>query len=268
MGFRSSFAYAILIILFSCSRANTVRLTGSSTLMPPIADIAKLYEKKYSVQVRVESGGSGRGLRDARKGVGIIGMVSRDLSSKEKNDLQYEVVAKDALAIIVHQDNPVENFSLDTLKKIYTGQINKWSKFKIPLGKIIRVHKAEGRATLEVFLQALKLENKEIKPDLIAGENQEVIKTVSSHKNAIGYVSFGAATEEIKQGAAIRIVKVNGTQPSEKTILNEKYPIRRSLVLVWKDPLSTNAKQFLKFVFSKEAGKIFQRHGFIPTLLK
>lgn len=84
-------------------------LTGSSTVAPLAAEIGKSFEAENSaVRVDVQSGGSSRGITDARKGLANIGMVSRALKEDEK-DLQAFTIARDGVTIILHKDNPVKS---------------------------------------------------------------------------------------------------------------------------------------------------------------
>ena len=53
-------------------------------------------------------------------------MVSRQLYQYETEVLEAEAVAKDGIRVIVNEENPTEDISMDTLEKIYTGKISKW----------------------------------------------------------------------------------------------------------------------------------------------
>ena len=57
-----------------------------------------------------------------------FGMASRDLKDYEAELLDYEIIANDNIAVIVNEQNPLEDISLDTLKKIYIGDINEWKE--------------------------------------------------------------------------------------------------------------------------------------------
>jgi phosphate transport system substrate-binding protein len=89
--YRIGMALSILILLSSlaCKTAggttrNKIVITGSSTVAPLVAEIAKQFEAKHpDIRVDVQTGGSSRGLTDARQGLADIGMVSRALTDKE-----------------------------------------------------------------------------------------------------------------------------------------------------------------------------------------
>ena len=52
------------------------------------------------------------------------------------------------------------------------------------------VNKAEGRSTLELFLDYFKLKSPDVQADVVIGDNEQGIKTVAGNPNAIGYVSI------------------------------------------------------------------------------
>ncbi|MBN3885035.1 MAG: substrate-binding domain-containing protein [Nostoc sp. JL34] len=86
-------------------------LTGSSTVAPLAAEIGKRFESEHpDVRVDVQTGGSSRGIADARTGVANIGMASRSLKEEEK-DLQAFAIARDGIGIILHKENSIKSLS-------------------------------------------------------------------------------------------------------------------------------------------------------------
>ncbi len=103
-------------------------LTGSSTVAPLVAEIGKRFESlNPGVRVDVQSGGSARGIADARSGLADIGMVSRGLKSEEE-DLKSFAIARDGIGMIVHRDNLVPTLSDEQVIAIYTGRLADWSE--------------------------------------------------------------------------------------------------------------------------------------------
>ena len=105
----------ILLSLVGCSSVfasdTQLNITGSSTVAPLVLEIAKLYEKTHmGVRIDVQTGGSSRGINDARRGLADIGMVSRALKPSEK-DLSPYLIAMDGIAIILHKSNLVTKLS-------------------------------------------------------------------------------------------------------------------------------------------------------------
>lgn len=239
-------------------------ITGSSTLAPLISEIGKRFESLYpKVRVDVQTGGSSRGVADARQGLADIGMVSRAMKDEEK-DLHPFPVARDGVGMIVHKDNPVRALTDDQVIAIYTGKITNWKEIGGKDAAITVVSKAEGRSTLEVFLHYFKLKNTDIKPQVVIGDNEQGIKTIAGNRNAIGYVSIGTAEYDESQGVPIALLPIGGIPASTESVRNGTFPISRPLHIVTRTPPTGLAKAFIEFAQSKAAHDIIKQQYFVP----
>lgn len=243
-------------------------ITGSSTIAPVLSDIAKSFEKKHSeYRIDVQTGGSSRGVNDARNSLSNIGMVSRKLKETEK-DLFFYTIAKDGISLITHKDNPISSLSEEQVKKIYRAEIKNWKELGGNDAKIVVVNKAEGRSTLELFLKYFKLKNSEIKASVVIGDNEQGIKAVSQNSNSIAYVSIGTAEYNQSVGTPIRLLDFKGVEASVANVENGSYPISRELNLVTKEKPGAKEKAFLDYVMSKDASAIIREHYFVPVIKK
>lgn len=110
------------------SAENKLSMTGSSTVALLTLEIAKRFESHNpGVRIDVQTGGSGRGIADARNGTADKGLVSRSLKADE-SDLQGHTIALDGVAVILHKSNPVSNLSNAQIVGIYTGTIQNWKE--------------------------------------------------------------------------------------------------------------------------------------------
>lgn len=243
---------------------NKLVLTGSSTVAPLLAEIGKRFEKQNSgVQVDVQSGGSSRGVNDARTGLADIGMASRALNPEEK-DMKSFTVALDGVGIILNKKNPVKSLTDEQIVGIYTGKITNWSEVGGPKERITVVNKAEGRSTLELFLHHFKLKNSQIKAQVVIGDNQQGIKTVLGNVGAIGYVSIGTAEYEAGQGASIKLLPMAGVDASVANVKNGRFPLARPLNLVTKAEPVGLTKRFIDFARSEAVNDIVKAQFFVP----
>lgn len=240
-------------------------VTGSSTIAPLAAELAKQFEKKHQqVKIDVQTGGSSRGITDVRQGTAHIGMVSRKLKNTE-NDLESYLLAKDGVSIIVHKSNPILELSADQIRSIYSGEIQNWKSLNGQDKKITIINKAEGRSTLEVFTEYFKLKNSQIKPDIIIGDNEQAIKLVSSNPHAIAYVSIGTAEYDIALGVPVKALPLNGINASTKTLMNSQFPLSRELNFISKGDMSALARAFMDFAQSPIANSFIKEYGFVPV---
>lgn len=244
-------------------------LTGSSTIAPLISEIGKQFEASHpGARVDVQSGGSSRGVADARRDLADMGMVSRELKPEEQ-DLVAITIARDGVGVIVHADNPVRSLSNEQIVAIYTGKIQNWDEAGGNDSPITVVNKAEGRSTLELFLHHFDLDNREIEADVVIGDNEQGVKTVAGNANAIGYVSIGTAQYDAEAGVPIRLLPLEGIQASIANVQNGTFPLSRPLNLVFKKrglglPDSL-AGQLIEFALSPEMHETIKEQYFAPV---
>lgn len=239
-------------------------LTGASTIAPLAAELARRFESLHPrVRIDVQTGGSSRGIMDARDGTADIGMVSRDLKPDE-SDLVAVPIARDGIGIIVHRDNPVPALSSDEIVGVYTGKTANWRELGGPDARIVVVNKAEGRSTLELFLNHFGLTNPQIPADVVIGDNEQGIKTVAANPQAIGYVSIGTAEYDIEQGVSIRLLPIDGVAASSRNVAAASYPLARTLHLVTRGAPQGLAREFVAFAASPAADDLVRQHYFVP----
>lgn len=239
-------------------------ITGSSTIAPLIAEIGKRFESLYpTVRIDVQSGGSSRGVADARQGLADIGMVSRAMKEDER-DLSAFPVARDGVCPILHRENPVQALTDEQVVAIYTGKITNWKTVGGADAPITVVNKAEGRSTLEVFLQYFKLKNVDVKAQVVIGENEQGVKTVAGNRNAIGYVSIGTAEYDAAHGIPIKLLPTGGVAASTENVQQGVFPLSRPLHIVTRTPPVGLAKAFIEYVQSKAVHDLIRQQYFVP----
>lgn len=244
--------------------AQRLVLTGASTVAPLAAEIGKRFEETHpDLRVDVQTGGSSRGVRDAREGLADIGMVSRALKDSE-SDLKSYLIGLDGITMIVHKDNPVKELTTAQIIAIYTGKIRDWAEVGGKPGRIVIENKAEGRSTLELFLDHFKLTAPQIAADVIVGDNEQAIKVVIGNPLAVGYVSIGAAVYSADTGLPIRPLPLNGIEPTVEAVKRKAFPIVRELNLVVKGEATGLSKDFIAFAQSPKVSDLVKDLFFVP----
>lgn len=264
------FVFTLLVLLSGCASSSAadgeakLSISGSSTLAPLVAELARLYEKDHpGVRIDVHSGGSARGIADVRNGLADLGMVSRSLKESE-NDLLAFPLARDGIALIVHGDNPIGELEPAQIKAIYTGQISRWSEVGGRDRPITVVTKAEGRSTLELFLEHFALESTDIKASVVIGDNEQGMKTVTGNPDAIGYVSVGSAEHAVSQAAPLRLLPLEGVAATSENVRSAAFPLARQLTLVAREQPEGAAADFLEFMRGPEAIPVIEEFFFVP----
>jgi phosphate transport system substrate-binding protein len=239
-------------------------ITGSSTMAPLVLEIGKRFEATHpDTRIDVQTGGSSRGIADASKGLADIGMASRALKPQE-NHLHGSMVAWDGIGIILHTSNPIQELTNAQIQGIYRGEITNWQQVGGREAPITVVNKAQGRSTLELFLQHFKLANRDIHAHVVIGDNEQGIKTVIGNPNAIGYVSIGTAQYDASHGLPIRLLPLQQIPASIETVRAGTFPLSRPLTLVTKAPPTGLTKIFIEFAQSSQVHDLILKQYFVP----
>jgi len=272
MNTRFVIAAALVTLLSGCAGGGstdaparrTLVLTGSSTVAPLAGELGKRFEALHpGVRIDVQTGGSSRGVTDAREGTADIGMVSRDLKETE-SDLRSFTIARDGISLIVHADNPVAELSDAQVVAIYTGRIERWSEVGGPDAPITVVNKAAGRSTLELFVHHFGLDPITIEADVVIGDNEQGVKTVAGNPHALGYVSIGTAEYDSQHGVPIRLLALGGIEASTRTVQEGRFPLARPLNLVTTAKPEGLAAEFIDFARSPDVHDIVRAQYFVP----
>ena len=240
-------------------------LTGSSTVAPLAAEIAKRFESEHpGVRIDVQTGGSSRGVADARRGSADIGMASRALKESESGLLSF-TIARDGICVILNSANPIKELTEQQVVDIYTGKIDNWSQVGGNDAPITVVNKAQGRSTLELFLEYFKLEATQVAADVIIGDNEQGIKTVSGNKNSVCYVSVGAAEYSAETGVPIKLLPLNGVPANIETVADGSFPLNRPLNLLTNAPPKGLKKVFIDYAKSQKVHDLVTDLYFVPV---
>jgi len=241
-------------------------LTGSSTIAPILQLVAEdLHEADPSIRIDVETGGSSRGIQDARSGQCDVGMASRDLKPEEAEGLEVRRIAYDGVALITNAANPIEGLTKQQVLDVYRGNVTDWKGLGHDIGEIYVVNKAEGRATLTVFLEHFGLKNSEIQADAVVGDNAQGVRMVAANPQALGYVSIGEALSAVERGEGIRLVALDGVEPSKQSVADGRYPLRRNLHLLFPSTPDATGRKILEHLHGERGQEILTGLGFTPV---
>lgn len=239
----------------------TVTTDGSTSMSKVIGALSEAYESDTGVTVTYNATGSGSGIQAVQEGRCDIGLSSRSLKDEEKaKGLEETTLALDGIALVVNPENPVSDLDLETISKIYTGEISNWKDVGGNDLDIVLIGREAGSGTRDGFESITYTTDKcQYRQELTS--TGDVIATVASNPNAIGYASLSAVKDSVKA------LKVAGVAPSEETVKDGSYVVQRPFVLVTvKDKaLSENAKKFMEFVTSKSANDIISGAGVVPA---
>ncbi len=109
--------------------SGSVTVAGSSSVSPVMEKLAEAYMKlNGNVKIEIQTSDSTTGMTSAIDGVCDIGMASRELKDTEVEKLTATVIAQDGIAVVVNNNNPIDNLTKDQVKSIYVGETTSWSE--------------------------------------------------------------------------------------------------------------------------------------------
>lgn len=242
--------------------SGTVSTDGSTSMENVIGALGEAFTANNpDAKFTYNPTGSGTGITAVSEGRCDIGLSSRALKDEEKaSGLTETVVALDGIAIIVNPNNPVSDITVETVAKIYKGEITNWKDLGGDDAEIAVIGREAGSGTRDGFESVTGTKDAcKYRQELTS--TGDVITTVANNPNAIGYASLAAVKDTVKA------LSFEGVAPSEETVKDGSYVVQRPFVLVTKTdtPLSAAAQKFFDFATSSEASDIISKAGAVPV---
>lgn len=242
--------------------SGTVATDGSTSMEKVIGALGEAFmEANSGVNFTYNPTGSGSGITAVSEGRCDIGLSSRALKDSEvASGLVGTVLAYDGIAVIVNPANTVEDLDIETIAKIYTGEITNWSEVGGADAEIVLVGREAGSGTRSGFEELTETVDKcKYRQELTS--TGDVITAVAQNPDAIGYASLASVKDSVKA------LKVAGVTPTEETVKDGTYLIQRPFVLVTKEgvALSPVAQAFFDYATKGQANDIITASGVVPA---
>ena len=242
--------------------SGTVSTDGSTSREKVINSLGESFmAMNKDVKFTYNPTGSGSGIQAVSEGRCDIGLSSRALKDDEKaSGLVETVVALDGIAIVVNPENPVSDLDIDTIAKIYTGEITNWKDVGGNDAEIVLIGREAGSGTRDGFESITGTKDAcQYRQELTS--TGDVINTVSQNPDAIGYTSLSAV------GDSVKALTVGGVEATEATVKDGSYVVQRPFVLVTKEgtKLSPAAQAFFDYALSADAASIIAAAGAVAA---
>ena len=252
----------LVCALVGCGGSKTaVSTDGSTSMSKVIGALSETFEADTGITVTYNATGSGSGIQAVEEGRCDIGLASRSLKDEEKaKGLTETVLAYDGIAIIVSPENPVQELDLDTIAKIYTGEITNWKDVGGNDAEVVLIGREAASGTRDGFESITGTKDKcQYRQELTS--TGDVITAVSQNPDAIGYASLASVKDSVKA------LNVDGVTPSEATVKDGSYKVQRPFVLVTMEgkELSPAAQAFFDYAISSDAASIIAKAGAVAV---
>lgn len=281
--------------------SGVLKIQGSDTMYPLLTRLSTEFRRRQPlVSIDVKGGGSAKALADFLRGPvaehpmgGKAGQTflvssSRELMPSEIKQFStrhgYEPVkipvAVDAVAIYVHRDNPIEGLTLDQVDAMfslshnrgYPAEIGRWGQAGLSNGwqnAPIQLFGRDRRSGTRTFFQEHVLSGGEFRPSMQEEPGAaSVILALSQSPLGIAFNGLGLHSTLVKIVPLAETKGMPFVAPSEATIADQTYPLRRVLYLYVDTSsavsISPAAKEFLSFITSREGQRAVIMAGFFP----
>ena len=276
--------------LFACGRlsdesplldapVDTIQNKGSDTLVNLALAWAETYQHLHpEISVSVTGGGSGTGIASLVNGKVDIANSSRTIKPEEEKEAEANgvrpvefIVARDAIAIIVNPENPVDQLSIGQLSDIYSGKIDNWAEVGGEDRPIVRLSRETNSGTHVYFLEnVLRRGNKEDRTlfstdTLLLPSSEGITVEVRQNPNAIGYDGLGYVTPDVKVLAVARSMEGPFILPSAETVNSKEYPIARDLYMYTAGEPTGHVLDYLRWILAAEGQALVSKLGFVPV---
>lgn len=279
-------SFLLLALLLACggsdrSQRAVIQNKGSDTLL----NVAQAWAEAYSevnpnVAVAVTGGGSGTGVSAMINGTVDIANSSRTMSEEEieaarENGVEPVefVVGYDALAIFLHENNPIESFTIADIAAIYGegGAAEAWSALDTEIpgcgsGEIVRVSRQNNSGTYEYFREAVLGGDADFKlgsRDMHG--SKDVVDLVENTPCAIGYSGLAYATPDIHMPCIAAEEGAACVTPSVESAIDGSYPIARPLMMYTAGQPQGAVKEYMDWILSDEGQCLIREQGYAPV---
>ena len=209
-------------------------IAGTGDSQKLLRDLAARFEqnnpeKKIEVP---ESIGSTGGIRSTAMGRSDLGRVAGPIREKEKKyGLNYKLFAYSPVVFAVNRSvKEIDNLTFEQVIGIYSGRVNRWEELGGKQGKIYIVNREKGdssRSSLEKNIPGFK-EIKQLAGEIIYS-TPEAVRILTENKNTIGYAPLAMV-----KGTDLKVLRLNGIEPTQSSVQKRIYKITVSLGLVRK----------------------------------
>lgn len=279
------FLILTITVLTSCRPAgtelgsgSTIQNVGSDTMV----NLALAWAEEYAVQssetsVSISGGGSGTGLAALINGTIDIANASRSIKTEEIAAAEANgvtpvehIVARDAIAIVVHMDNPVDRLTIHQLSDLYSGVITNWREVGGADRPIVLLSRESNSGTHVFFLEnvvrrGVKLDETLFSRDtLLLPSSEGISAEVRQNPNAIGYDGLGYVTPDQKVVAVASDPAGPFVLPSAESVNDGSYPIARDLYMYTADEPVGAVAAYLEWIRGGDAQAIVAELGFVP----
>lgn len=238
-----------------------LRYAGATTLqhffMP---EAARTFQSETGVRIQLEGGNTNPGIRALLAGEVDMAGAGRHLNAEEKKQgLTEYFLGWDVLAIVVQRTLPVETLTLEQLRGIFSGEIRNWKEVGGKDAPIVVVTSPKGSGMRSAVQDLILKEKAFTTNEVVSGVVGQADQQVAMFPAAIAAVSLSMV-----DNTRVKLLKVDGIEPSAANVTSGQYPLAKPLALVTRGKPVGHLQRFIEFATGTRGQAILAKH-FVPV---
>ncbi|WNM63111.1 substrate-binding domain-containing protein [Candidatus Nitrospira neomarina] len=244
--------------------SGTILIVGNGPERYLLEILAAEFESRHpSVSVDIFWHPNAKPIRTIELNEADIGITGEEVPS-----LRSTAIARDGVAVLTNFSNPVKEMTTQQVADVFSGKIRYWSQVyeEAPQTKIVLINRTTNENIRQGFEKILGIPDGIPRSAFRAGTEDEAIKAVSGNLEGITFVSMTPALRAKEDGVAINLLFINRVEPEVQTVLDNRYPLQRPVMLITNAQPSPQALAFEQFALSREGQNLMRKGKFYPLL--
>lgn len=259
--------------------AHLPRLDGATALYPVYAALAEaVYDEESfspSLVLCTSTRKAYAALIAGERDIIFVAIASNAQLAQARDagrDLRFTPIGREAFVFLTAQDNPIDNITYQQIRNIYSGKTANWKTLGWPAGgRIIAYQRPEGSGSqtgLQNIMGDLPIQAIQPLPDASLIGTNSLMRQISVEwqgvRPAIGY-SYKYFATTMYANPEVKILKVNGVEPSVENIRSGAYPFSADFYAVTAGEPRGDTKLFIDWILSPQGQAIIEKTGYTPA---
>jgi phosphate transport system substrate-binding protein len=235
------------------------------------ADFTRLYT---TAVITLDSTTTREALVKLGSGATRLAVISRALNADERKSFAAANVAvdtfalaKDGIAVIVHPESPIRRLTLEQIRDIYSGKINRWDEVGGKGGKILPISLSRNSGTAEVFFDEIGSDTTFSRALRVVPTSREMIETVAADRSSVGFVGMNWLTDRVRALAVARAASGEYIDIHQASVYRGTYPLVQTIYAIQTGGAYGLANGFVAYLTSAAGQKIFLNSGLVPVTM-
>jgi phosphate transport system substrate-binding protein len=242
----AAIAAAALLAVPAEAPAATIDISGSSTALPLVADLAWFYrhDVKRPGRFTLVGGGTSAGVADAARGIVDIGLASRPRAPTDPPGLRFTSFAASGVCLVTNVANPLPDLTRAQLQDLVGARATSWSQVggSVRSDAIAAAGLAEGTGARSVFLSTF------VDPETPLAYSFRGFVTAAQVRDHVRATPAAWGYVDVAFTAGLHVVPFEGVTCNRATIASGAYPARRDLAFVTRGRPRGAAARFIRWV--------------------